>query len=79
MPFHLHRRPINLTILSEMVNEYRPKGSDAIWLESKVRHGLLAICCPSSCPVASEVVVVGVVVVVVGVCNLSQMRTSKCV
>ena len=37
---------------------------------------LLAICRPSSCTVASGVV--GVVVVVVGVCNRSQMRTSKC-
>jgi len=35
----------------------------------------LAICRPSGCTVASGVVVVGVVV---GVCNRSQMRTSKC-
>jgi len=35
----------------------------------------LAICRPSGCTVASGVV--GVVVVVVGVCNRSQMRTSK--
>jgi len=34
---------------------------------------LLATCRPSGCTVAS-----GVVVVVVGVCNRSQMRTSKC-
>ena len=34
---------------------------------------LLAICRPSGCTVAS-----GVVDVVVGVCNRSQMRTSKC-
>jgi len=34
---------------------------------------LLAICRPSGCTVVS-----GVVVVVVGVCNRSQMRTSKC-
>jgi len=34
---------------------------------------LLAICRPSGCTVAS-----GVVVVVVVVCNRSQMRTSKC-
>ena len=38
---------------------------------------LLAICRPSGCTVASGVIVVGVVVVVVGVCNRSQMRTSK--
>jgi len=38
---------------------------------------LLAICRPSGCTVAYGVVVV-VVVVVVGVCNRSQMRTSKC-
>ena len=40
---------------------------------------LLAICRPSGCIVASGVVgvVIGVVVVV-GVCNRSQMRTSKC-
>jgi len=38
---------------------------------------LLAICRrPSGCTVASGVV--GVVVIVVGVCNRSQMRTSKC-
>ena len=36
----------------------------------------LAICRPSGCTVASGVVGVGVVVV--GVCNRSQMRTSKC-
>ena len=36
---------------------------------------LLAICRPSGCTVASGVVGV---VVVVGVCNRSQMRTSKC-
>ena len=34
---------------------------------------LLAICRPSGCTVAS-----GVVGVVVGICNRSQMRTSKC-
>jgi len=34
----------------------------------------LAICRPSGCTVVSGVVVV----VVVGVCNRSQMRTSKC-
>jgi len=34
----------------------------------------LAICRPNGCTVASGVVVV----VVVGVCNRSQMRTSKC-
>jgi len=34
----------------------------------------LAICCHSGCTVVSGVVVV----VVVGVCNRSQMRTSKC-
>ena len=39
-------------------------------------HHLLAICNrPSGCTVASGVVGV---VVVVGVCNRSQMRTSKC-
>jgi len=38
---------------------------------------LLATCRPSGCTVASGVVGV-VVVVVVGVCNCSQMRTSKC-
>jgi len=37
---------------------------------------LLAICRLSGCTVVSGVVVV--VVVVVGVCNRSQMRTSKC-
>jgi len=37
---------------------------------------LLAICRPSGCTVVSGVVGVGVVVV--GVCNHSQMRTSKC-
>ena len=37
----------------------------------------LAICRPSGCTVASGVVGVGVVVVVV-VCNRSQMRTSRC-
>jgi len=36
----------------------------------------LAICRPSGCTVASGVVGVGVVVV--GACNCSQMRTSKC-
>jgi len=40
---------------------------------------LLAICCPNGCTVASGDVVVNVsVVVVVGICNHSQMRTSKC-
>jgi len=38
--------------------------------------GLLAICRPSGCTVVSCVIVV--VVVVIGVCNRSQMRTSKC-
>jgi len=38
---------------------------------------LLAICRPSGCTVVSGVVVV-VVIVGVGVCNRSQMRTSKC-
>ena len=39
----------------------------------------LAICRPNGCNVVSGVVgVVVVVVVVVGVCNHSQMRTSKC-
>ena len=38
---------------------------------------LLAICRPSGCTVASGVIGV-VVVIVVGVCNRSQMRTSKC-
>jgi len=37
---------------------------------------LLAICRPSGCTVASGVV--GVVVVIVGVCNRFQMRISKC-
>jgi len=36
----------------------------------------LAICRPTGCTVASGVV--GVVVVVIGVCNRSEMRTSKC-
>jgi len=36
------------------------------------------MCRPSGYTVASGVVGVGVVVVVVGVCNRSQMRTSKC-
>ena len=36
---------------------------------------LLAICRPSGCTVVSGAVVV---VVVVGVCNRSHMRTSKC-
>jgi len=35
---------------------------------------LLAICRPSGCTVVSGIVIVGVVV---GVCNRSQMRTSK--
>ena len=43
---------------------------------------LLAICRPSDRTVASGVVVVVVVVVIVvvviGICNGSQMRTSKC-
>jgi len=38
---------------------------------------LLAICRPNGCTVTSGVVGV-VVVVFVGVCNRSQMRTSKC-
>ena len=38
---------------------------------------LLAICRLSGCTVVSRVVGV-VVVVVVGVCNRSQMRTTKC-
>jgi len=37
---------------------------------------LLSICRPNGCTVVSGVVVV--VVVVVDVCNRSQMRTSKC-
>ena len=40
-------------------------------------RSLLAICRPSGCTVASGVVGIGVVVVV-GVRNISQMRTSKC-
>jgi len=39
---------------------------------SMQQHVLLAICRPSGCTVVS-----GVVVVVVGVCNHSQMRNSK--
>jgi len=42
----------------------------------KIYSELLAICRHSGCTVASGVV--GVVVVVVGICNRSQMRTSKC-
>jgi len=44
------------------------------------RNLFLAICRSGGCTVASGVVVVGVgvIVVVVGVCNRSQMRTSKC-
>ena len=45
------------------------------------KRRLLAICRPSDRTVASGVVgvvVVVVVIVVVGVCNRSQMRTSKC-
>ena len=38
----------------------------------------LAICRPSGRTVVSGVVGVVIVVVVVGVCNRSQMRTSKC-
>jgi len=52
------------------------------WTHSPSRltwlHGaqsLFAICRPSGCTVASGVVIVGVIV---GVCNRSQMRTSKC-
>jgi len=42
------------------------------------QHFFQFICRPSGCTVASSVVgVVVVVVVVVGVCNRSQMRTSK--
>ena len=36
---------------------------------------LLAICHPSGCTVVSCIVII---VVVCGVCNRSQMRTSKC-
>jgi len=39
---------------------------------------LLAICCPSDRTVASVVVGIFIVVVVVGICNYCQMRTSKC-
>jgi len=46
---------------------------------SHCRFISLAICRASGCTVASDVVIVVVVVlVVVGVCNRSQMRTSKC-
>jgi len=39
---------------------------------------LLAICHPSDYTVVFGVVIVGISVVVIGVCNRSQMRTSKC-
>jgi len=42
----------------------------------QVTQKLLAICRPSGCTVLSGVVVV--VVVVVGVCDRSQIRISKC-
>jgi len=47
-------------------------------LLSDSASALLAICRPSGRTVASDVVGVVVGVVDVGVCNRSQMRTSKC-
>jgi len=41
------------------------------------RIKILAVCRPSGCTVASGVVVV-VIVIVIGICNRSKMRTSKC-
>jgi len=41
------------------------------------QSGLLMICRPSGCTVASGIVGVVIVVVVIVVCNCSQMRTSK--
>jgi len=47
-----------------------------MFLQSSILPGcLLAMCRPSGCTVASGV---DGVVVVIGVCNRSQMRTSKC-
>jgi len=51
-------------------------GSQGIGRVTVTVTELLVICHPSGCTVASSVVIV--VVVVVGVCNCSQMRTSKC-
>ena len=47
-------------------------GTVSIWFRESIVTWL-AICRPSGCTVVS-----GVVVVVVGVCNRSRMRTSKC-
>jgi len=52
---------------------YRMAVSQCMW----TTRISLAICRPSGCTVASGVVCV--VVVVVGICNRSQMKTSKCV
>jgi len=49
-----------------------------IWYFARILDPLLAICRTSGCTVASGVVGVVVVVVIVGVCNRSHMRTSKC-
>jgi len=49
----------------------------ALWATG-YKLALLAICRPTDRTVASGVVGVVVVVVVVGICNRSQMRTSKC-
>jgi len=52
------------------------RGSDVLF-PNDFEEDLLAICCPSGCTVESSIVDV-IVFVVVGVCNCSQMRTSKC-
>jgi len=54
------------------------RGGDALF-PNDFEKNLLAICRPSGCTMASGIVgVVVIIVVVVGVCNRSQMRTSKC-
>jgi len=65
-------------------NEADTSSYDVSILSSSNHHflWLLVICCPIDRTVASGVVgfvvVVGIVVVIIGICNRSQMRTSKC-
>ena len=66
----LNRRVgFNHILLNEKDRELRPGTKSAT-------VALLAICRPSGCTVVFGVV--GVIVVVVGVCNRFQTRTSKC-
>jgi len=77
LSFFLFSGPFSLPVISEITGPNFTKflGMVVPWKGFHKRS--LAICRPGGCTLVSDVVVV--VVVVVGVCNRSQMRTNKCI